>query len=110
MLSLSIAIAKFMSILMWIHLKVGVTASLCGAVSLIHSNVLKLSKRAEFGCVLPITLFGEKNGHFCFHHVKDKVNIDLEQLLTQITMVHCHLCILLYSATYAYTVLAINHD
>ena len=100
MLSLSIAITPPMLTLIWIHLKVGVNASLYGAITLIRSNVLKLPTQAKYVCVLWITLFQEKIAHFCFHHVKDKVRIDIEPSLTQITILHWNLCILLYSATH----------
>ena len=98
MLSLSIAITPLLT-LIWIHLKVGVNASLYGAITLIRSNVLKLPTQAKYVCVLWITLFQEKIAHFCFHHVKDKVRIDIEPSLTQNTILHWNLCILLYSAT-----------
>ena len=41
---------------------------------------------------------------FCLHHVKDKVNIDLEQVLTQISTVHWKLPFLPYSATFGLVV------
>ena len=86
MLSLSIAITTPMPTLVRIHLKVGVNASLYGAITLIRSNVLKHLTWAKYVCVLRITLFVEKIALFCFDHVKDKVHIDIEQPLTQITI------------------------
>ena len=66
MLSLSIAITTPMPALVRIHLKVGVNASLYGAITLIRSNVLKHLTWAKYVCVFANSFVGRKDRAFLF--------------------------------------------
>ena len=61
-----------------------------------HFLLLKIAILANGAYITPqkMQIF-----HFCFHHWQDEKKPYLEQPLTQITMVHWNLYILLYSAT-----------
>ena len=66
-----------------------------------HFWLLKIAILAH---VAQITTQKMRIFHFCFHHLKDEDKPYHQQPLTQIAMLHWKLPILLYSATFGFSI------